>query len=105
LPLSPWFGYALRLGTFAVNLVGCFLIGVLKSLFARHAVPHEQYRLALTVRLLGGFSTFSAFGLDTVSLLERGHWGLALFNVGASCAFGIGPVAVGYQVVQHVARG
>jgi CrcB protein len=100
---ARWFGHPLPLGTFTVNLIGCFLIGVLAALFARHAVPHEQYRLALTVGLLGGLTTFSAFGLDTFMLLERGHWWLALFNIGISCAIGIGAVALGYHVVQYVA--
>jgi CrcB protein len=95
---ARWFGHALPLGTLAVNVIGCFLIGVLAALFARHAVPHEQYRLALTVGVLGGFTTFSAFGLDTFTLVQRGHWWLALFNVGVSCVVGIAAVAIGYYL-------
>jgi protein CrcB len=75
------FDHALPLGTLAVNLIGCLLIGSLAALFLRYDLPHEQYRLALTVGVLGGFTTFSAFGLDTFALLERGHWWLALLNV------------------------
>jgi CrcB protein len=93
---TRWFGYALPVGTFAVNLIGSFLIGFLAALFARHAIPHEQFRLALTVGLLGGFTTFSAFGLDTFSLLQRGHWGLAVLNVSVSCVAGVAAVALGF---------
>ncbi len=71
---TRWFGYAFPVGTWAVNLIGCLLTGVLAALFVRHVLPHEQYRLALTVGILGGFTTFSAFGLDTFAMLQRGHW-------------------------------
>src|SRR5688572_8609235 len=72
------FGYAFPVGTLAVNLIGCLLIGVLAALFSRHLLPHDHYRLALTVGVLGGFTTFSAFGLDTFMLIERGYHGLAI---------------------------
>ncbi len=96
------FGHALPIGTLAVNLIGCLLIGILAALFTRHAVPHEQYRLALTVGLLGGFTTFSAFGLDTFSLIQRGHWWLALVNVVVSCVAGIAGVAIGFYVTDRL---
>ena len=94
---AKWFGYTLPVGTLAVNLVGCLFIGVLSALFVRHELPHEQYRLALTVGVLGGFTTFSAFGLDTFALLQRGHWALALLNVSLSCVLGVAAVALGFS--------
>jgi CrcB protein len=99
---TRWFGHALPVGTFVVNLVGCLLIGVLAALFVRHVLPHEQYRLALTVGVLGGFTTFSAFGLDTFALLQRGHWGLALLNIAISCAAGVGAVSLGFYGTQRL---
>jgi fluoride exporter len=96
---ARWFGHALPIGTLAVNVVGCLLIGVLAALFARHAGPHEEYRLALTVGVLGGFT---AFGMDTFSLMERGHWWLAIGNVVVSCAAGIAAVAAGYFVTEWI---
>lgn len=99
-----WAGHAIPLGTLAVNFVGCLFIGALAALFARHAVPHEQYRLALTVGVLGGFTTFSAFGLDTFVLLQRGHWGLALLNVLASCCGGLLAVALGFYTIDRLLR-
>jgi CrcB protein len=96
------FGHALPVGTFVVNLIGCLLIGGLAALFVRHAIPHEQYRLALTVGVLGGFTTFSAFGLDTFSLMQRGHWWLAMLNVVISCVMGIAAVAIGFYVTDRL---
>src|SRR5687767_12429515 len=78
------FGYAFPVGTLAVNWIGCLLIGVLAGMFLRHVLPHDQYRLALTVGVLGGFTTFSAFGLDTLTLIQRGHLTLALLNITAN---------------------
>ena len=93
---ARWLGHALPVGTLAVNLVGCLITGILAALFVRHLLPHEQYRLALTVGVLGGFTTFSAFGLDTFTLLQRGHWGLALLNVSVSCAAGVAALALAF---------
>jgi CrcB protein len=99
---TRWFGHALPVGTLAVNLIGCLLIGALAALFVRHELPHEQYRLALTVGLLGGFTTFSAFGLDTFALLQRGHWWLALLNIALSCVVGIAAVALAFYGTQRL---
>ena len=97
-----WVGHALPVGTLTVNLVGCLLIGALASLFVRHTIPHEQYRLALTVGVLGGFTTFSAFGLDTFVLLQRGYWGLAVLNVLVSSGGGLIAVGIGYYCVERL---
>ncbi|WP_112321736.1 fluoride efflux transporter FluC [Oceanibium sediminis] len=70
----PW-------GTLAVNLVGCFLMGVLVSMLAaRGSLPPPL----LTAGVLGGFTTFSAFSLEAVSLIERGAMGAAAGYVAAS---------------------
>jgi CrcB protein len=71
------FGHAFPMGTLAVNLIGCFLIGVLAALFNRQVLPHDQYRLAITV----GFLAFGMF--------ERGHLGLAALNIGANVIGGL----------------
>ena len=97
-----WAGQALPVGTLAVNLIGCLLIGALAALFVRHTIPQEPYRLALTVGVLGGFTTFSAFGLDTLVLLQRGYWWLAALNVLVSCGGGLIAVAVGYYSVERL---
>ncbi len=71
------FGPGYPAGTLAVNLVGGLLMGVLAGVLARSSAG-ENWRLLLGVGVLGGFTTFSAFALDTVVLIERGQPSLAL---------------------------
>ena len=72
----PW-------GTLGVNLIGGFLMGLLAGLLARTGAS-DTLRLLLGVGVLGGFTTFSAFSLDTVTLIERGALATALGYVAAS---------------------
>lgn len=67
----PW-------STFAVNILGCLAIGVLSGLAERLDWFTPSMRLLLLTGLLGGFTTFSAFGLETVHLLRRGELGIAV---------------------------
>ncbi|MCM2563214.1 fluoride efflux transporter CrcB [Lutimaribacter sp. EGI FJ00015] len=91
-PGFPW-------GTLAVNVVGSFLMGVLVVVLAHK----DSTRLApfLMTGVLGGFTTFSAFSLDTVAMLERGQTMWAAFYVGASVILSLG--AIGLAMV--LARG
>src|SRR5262245_1161472 len=72
-----WLGPDYPWGTLAVNLIGGFLMGLLAGLLARTS-GSEHTRLLLGVGVLGGFTTFSAFSLDTALMIERGQWGVAL---------------------------
>ena len=76
-------------GTLAVNLIGCLLIGLLAGLAGRRNLLSPDVRLLIITGFLGGFTTFSAFGLDTVSLLRRGKSGLALLYLGVSVFGGL----------------
>jgi CrcB protein len=71
------FGPNFPYGTLTVNLVGGFAMGLLAGLLARHNA-HDNWRLLLGVGVLGGFTTFSAFSLDVVTLFERGDLATAL---------------------------
>ena len=84
-------------GTVAVNLVGCFVIGLLSGLIAseRIAIP-PHWREFVFVGILGGFTTFSTFGLDTF-VLARGSVSSALLNVGVQVIGGLLAVWVGYH--------
>ena len=64
-------------GTLIVNVVGSFVMGVIAGLFALRG-HHPALRLFLTTGVIGGFTTFSAFSLDTALLLERGQSGIAM---------------------------
>ncbi len=85
------------LATFAVNCLGCLLIGLLAGALMRAPVP-EAVRLFLLTGVLGGFTTFSAFGLETVMLLRRGELGFAVLYVLASVLVGIAAVWLGLRL-------
>jgi fluoride exporter len=78
-PGFPW-------GTLIVNLLGGLLIGVLAGRLARFGEAGESLRLFLSMGILGGFTTFSAFSLETMNMLHRGEVGFAAAYVTASVA-------------------
>ena len=79
--------------TLLVNVLGCLLFGLLYSWMGITAT--QQLRGFLFTGLLGGFTTFSTFGFETVSLLQRGHQGLAIGYVASSFALGLVAVWLG----------
>jgi fluoride exporter len=87
-------------GTVVVNVVGCFCIGFLTGIFRSPIAMREEIRIGLTVGLLGGFTTFSAFGLETFLLAQEGQSWLALLNVTLSCVLGLAAVWCGYRLAQ-----
>ena len=84
-------------GTLAVNLVGCFVMGVLQGMFVDRLVQ-PQYRQAMLVGFLGGYTTFSSYGWETTAFLQDGQWARAALNVGANNVLGIPLVILGYSV-------
>ena len=76
-------------GTFAVNVVGCLVAGMLAGLAEKHALFTADARLFLFTGLLGGFTTFSAFGLETMFLIKRGELAVAGANVVLSVLAGL----------------
>ncbi len=89
------FGTGFPLGTLAVNVVGCMAMGLLAGYFAFRGHLPQEVRLLLTTGVLGGFTTFSAFALDSAVLWERGHVGAALLYVLASVVLSLAAVAAG----------
>ncbi len=83
----PW-------GTFLVNITGCLCIGLLYGLADRYALPKE-WRLFLATGLLGGFTTFSAFSNETVTLFQNGQHGYAVLYVISSVIVGLGATGIG----------
>jgi fluoride exporter len=91
-------------GTLTVNILGCFCIGFLSELFDARALISTDMRAFLVVGILGGFTTFSAFGNETMNLIREGDAALALMNVGAQVLLGLGAVWFGYTLAYVIWR-
>jgi fluoride exporter len=85
------------LGTLVVNVLGCLVLGFLAAAFTGPILIREEYRVGLTVGVLGGFTTFSTFGLETFNLTNDGQFRLAIANVLLSVGLGFTAVWAGYR--------
>lgn len=92
------FGPGFPVGTLAVNLAGGFAMGLLAGLLGRSGAAGDPWRLLVGVGLLGGFTTFSAFSLDTIALIESGQPGLALLYVLASVVGALAALWIGLSL-------
>jgi CrcB protein len=85
--------------TFLVNVVGCLVIGTLAGRIAGGRLPMSTtMRTFVFVGILGGFTTFSTFGLDTFTLAHGGDYSTAFWNVVGQIGLGLGAVALGYHL-------
>lgn len=91
--LFPW-------ATWSINLIGCTLAGVFFALSQAYPVLQQQARLLFMVGILGGFTTFSSFGLETFQLLRQGHSALALSYVVSSVMLGVLLLILAYGLTQ-----
>lgn len=98
-----WFGPGWPHGTFAANLIGGLLMGLLAGWLAlRGGVEQEKLRLLLAVGVLGGFTTFSSFSLETALMIERRAFGQAGAYVAGSVVLAIGALFIGLFVARKV---
>ena len=91
----PW-------GTLIVNIAGSFILGLLVEYLAQHWSANQEIRGFLVVGVLGGFTTFSAFSLDAVLLLERGSLGPAFAYICGSVLLSIGGLFAGLLLFRQV---
>jgi CrcB protein len=89
------------LGTFAVNVLGCLAAGVLTGGIMRQDWFSADTRMFLFAGVLGGFTTFSAFGVETIALLRKGENTIAASYVVASVLCGLAALWLGMQAVPH----
>ena len=88
----PW-------GTLAVNLLGCFVFGVLFAIFHKSGTTHSTWCLLFTTGLCGGFTTFSTFANESIQMLQGGNMiGFASY-IATSIILGLALVALGYWIV------
>jgi CrcB protein len=88
------------LGTLVVNVLGCFMIGFLSSVFSGSLLIRQEYRIALTIGVLGGFTTFSTFGWEMFALANDGQGLRAVVNALLSVSLGFTAVWGGYQLAE-----
>ena len=93
--VQRWAGAGFPWGTLAVNVTGCFAIGAVLHLVEDRAMLGPDARVFLVVGILGGFTTFSAFGWETFELLRANQPGLALVNAAGSVTAGLAAVWLG----------
>jgi CrcB protein len=96
-------GLGFPYGTLVVNLLGCFLLGLLVELFALKLSVPRPVQAMLTTGFMGAFTTFSTFSLETVLLVERQNIMLAALYVGVSVVLGIGAFALAMVLVRSLA--
>lgn len=87
-------------GTLTVNIIGCFLIGIVYGFAGRSGISNE-WRLFLATGILGGFTTFSAFSYESIALMRDGQAGPALLYIAASVMLGLLATYIGLWVVSY----
>ena len=94
-------GLAFPYATLIENVTGSLVMGLLAAYFVFKGGVPQHWRLFLTTGILGGYTTFSAFSLDTALLYERGEIGLALLYVVLSVALSIGGLFAGFALIRN----
>jgi fluoride exporter len=92
--INRWASSQFPWATFVINVSGAFAIGFLTALLARWS-PHSQLRLLVLVGFLGGYTTFSTFAFESVTLWQRGEWALSLAYMSGSVIAGCAAVVLG----------
>jgi len=90
-------------GTFVINITGSLVMGIIAGYLALKGEASQPWRLFIMTGILGGYTTFSAFSLDAVTLYQRGEMGLALFYVLGSVILSIAGLFAGLALVRHFA--
>ncbi len=88
------------LGTLSVNLLGSFILGLLATLFLEKMIVSQEIRLFLLVGLLGAFTTYSTFSLETLNLLRSGEWMFAGLNILANITGTLLAVWIGVSIAK-----
>jgi len=95
-------GSSFPAGTLAVNVIGCGALGFLAAALTGPILVREEYRIGLTVGILGGFTTFSTFGFETFTLANEGQLRFAVLNMVLSCGLGVVAVWLGYRAAEKL---
>jgi len=98
--ISKWIPGPFPFGTFAVNIIGCLIIGIIYGLSLRYVWLTPEWRLLLATGFCGGFTTFSAFALENLQLLQQSNYGtFALYSI-TSFVLGLAAVFAGLSLTR-----
>ncbi|MDG3008167.1 fluoride efflux transporter CrcB [Paludisphaera mucosa] len=99
--VNRWASPQFPLATFLINVTGSFAIGFLATLLA-HRLPHPHLRLLVVTGFLGGYTTYSTFAYDGLTLWERGERGASLFYTAATLVVGFLAVTLGVALAREL---
>ena len=95
-------GFSFPWATWSVNLLGCFCAGVFFACSQKYPALQQEARLFLMVGILGGFTTFSSFGLESFQLIKQNQLGLAVLYVVSSVLLGVLLLFIAYALSERV---
>ena len=98
--VQRYFNSSFPAGTLAVNILGCFILGVVMHLIQHNGLFSDHTRMFITVGFLGAITTFSTFGHETLTLLDTGRFGLAILSVAGNIVLGISAVWLGMTLMR-----
>jgi fluoride exporter len=94
------YGETFPVGTLVVNVIGCLIAGAVFNLTEERFLVNPTLRTVILIGLLGGFTTFSSYGLQTFTLLRDGEFGFASLNIVVSNVLGLFMVWIGYSLIK-----
>lgn len=98
--MKNMYGQGFPWGTLTVNLLGCFVFGIIFALFSKYNTINSPWCLLLTTGICGGFTTFSTFANESVQMLQNGNIGGFIGYTMTSIVVGISLTGLGYWIVK-----
>lgn len=98
--VQKYYAHVFPLATLLTNVIGCLLIGIFVGWLSKHQLPDTNLKWFLITGFCGGYTTFSAFGLENVSLLQSGNSGYALLYIATSVVIGLAAVYAGLWIAR-----
>ncbi len=89
-------------GTLIVNILGCFIIGLVYGWFEKENIYSNEWKLIFATGFCGGFTTFSAFSIENIQLLRDGQFGFALLYIFVSVVIGISATFGGVSLIKNI---
>lgn len=100
--VQNWWGPGFPMGTLLVNVSGCLVMGFLATAWYGPVLVRDEVRVAVLIGLLGGYTTFSSFGRETLALAHDGEWLRAALYVGSSVVLSLAGVWLGSIIAARI---